>query len=162
MKQMPIMWTRLVKDGATCTRCGATGQELAAAVPKLADALRPLGIEPVLETREIDEEAFTADPAASNRVWIDGRPIEQWLGADVGMSRCCSVCGESDCRTLELGGRSYEAIPQAQLIRAGLLAASRMLAEPPAPHGGAGACCDGSPASAPCPPAAAPAAAGCR
>lgn len=125
MKKMPIVWKRLVKDGQTCTRCGDTGRELHAAVSKLAAALQPLGIEPVLETQEIDEAAFKADPAESNRVWIAGQPIEIWLGAGAGMTPCCSVCGDSDCRTIEVDGRSFATIPEAQIIRAGLMAAGR-------------------------------------
>ena len=127
MRKMPIVWKRLVKDGKTCTRCGNTGHELETAVAKLAAALVPLGIEPVLETQEIDEAAFAANPSESNRVWIAGKPIEAWLNAGIGKSRCCSVCGDSDCRTLEVGGRTYETIPEDQFIKAGLIAASQMM-----------------------------------
>ena len=156
MRPMPIVWKRLVKDGETCTRCGNTGRELESAVASLAAALRPLGIEPVLETREIDEEAFKAGPAESNRVWIAGRPIEAWLGADVGMSRCCSVCGDSDCRTLEVDGRSYETIPEAQFIQAGLMAASRMIATVSSPDPAPSSCgsASGTSTCAPTPPGA--------
>ncbi|MHB1214663.1 MAG: DUF2703 domain-containing protein [Thiobacillus sp.] len=77
MKPMQILWKRLVKGGETCTRCGDTGRELETAVAKLAVALRPLGIEPVLETQEIDEAAFKANTSESNRVWIAGKPIEE-------------------------------------------------------------------------------------
>lgn len=127
MKQIPIVWKRLVKRGETCTRCESTHHELDAAFAKLVAALRPLGIEPVLQTQEIDEEAFKANPSESNRVWIAGRPIEDWLDANVGMSRCCTVCGDSDCRTLEVGGRTYEAIPEEQFVKAGLMAAKQLL-----------------------------------
>ena len=147
MKRMPIVWKRLVKGGETCTRCGNTHRELEAAVTKLAASLRPLGIEPVLETREIDERAFKADPSESNRVWIAGKPIEEWLDANVGMSRCCSVCGDSDCRTLEVGGRTYETVPEEQFIKAGLIASSQMLA-PASRDKGATSCC--SVGAAPC------------
>ena len=126
MKPMQIVWRRLVMGGETCTRCGDTGRELEAATAQLAAALRPLGIEPVLEMQQIDEAAFKSNPSESNRVWIAGKPIEEWLGAEVGMSRCCSVCGDSDCRTIEVGGRTYEAIPQEQFIQAGLMAASQI------------------------------------
>ncbi|NMG74391.1 DUF2703 domain-containing protein [Aromatoleum diolicum] len=153
MKQMPIVWKRLVKGGETCTRCGNTGRELEAAVAKLAAALRPLGIEPVLETREIDENAFKANPSESNRVWIAGKPIEEWLDANVGMSRCCSVCGESDCRTLELGGRTYEAIPEEQFIKAGLMAGSQMMAVALPQDECATSCHSSTSGTAPCPPA---------
>lgn len=153
MKQMPIVWKRLVKGGETCTRCGDTGRELDAAVAKLAASLRPLGIEPVLETQEIDEEAFKANPSESNRVWIAGKPIEEWLGAKVVMSRCCSVCGESHCRTLEVSGDTYEAIPEEQFIKAGLMAGSQMmtLASPPDKY--AMSCGSSTSGTAPCSPA---------
>ncbi len=152
MRPMRILWKRLVKGGETCARCGGTGHELEAAVTKLAAALRPLGIDPVLETQEIDEAAFKIDTSESNRVWIAGKPIEEWLSADVGMSRCCSVCGDSDCRTLEVGGRTYETIPEEQFIKAGLMAASRMISSESPSESGA-ASCSSTAATAPCPPA---------
>ncbi len=128
MKTLPIIWKRLVSpEGKTCDRCGATYQELQRAVRKLREALRPLGIEPTLETRVIDQDAFKADPSESNRVWIAGKPMEEWLGANVGSSRCCAVCGESDCRTVEVGGTVFEAIPEQLIIRAALAAASTLL-----------------------------------
>lgn len=152
MKPMPIVWKRLVKNGETCTRCGETYRELEGAVAKLGTALRPLGIEPVLETQEIDEDAFKATPSESNRVWIAGKSAEDWLGADVGMSRCCSVCGDSDCRTLEVGGRTYETIPEELFIKAGLMAASQMMASASSPDRSAAPCCSGSSGAVPCPP----------
>jgi AhpD family alkylhydroperoxidase len=128
MKSMPMLWRRLVKRGETCTRCGDTGAELEAAVATLTIALQPLGITPVLETQAIDDAAFQSDPSESNRVWIAGKSLEDWLGASVGTSRCRSVCGDSDCRTLEIDGRSYETVPREQFIKAGLMAATQMLA----------------------------------
>lgn len=127
MRQMPITWKRLVKDGQTCERCGSTFHQLESAVGKLEAALRPLGIQPVLVTETIDEREFVVEPSESNRVWIAGQPLEHWLGATVGKSRCCSVCGDSDCRTLEFGGRAYEAIPEELFVRAGLAAVSQLL-----------------------------------
>jgi hypothetical protein len=152
MKPMQILWKRLVKGGATCTRCGDTGRELEEAVAKLTAALRPLGIEPVLDMQEIDEAAFKSKTSESNRVWIAGKPIEEWLGADVGMSRCCSVCGDSDCRTLEVGGRTYETIPEEQFIKAGLMAASLMIASASSSDRGPTSCGSSTAGTAPCPP----------
>lgn len=129
MKLLPIIWQRLVSsDGKTCDRCNATYQEMQRAISKLKEALRPLDIEPTLETREIDEESFKADPSASNRIWIAGRPFEEWLGARVGGSRCCSVCGDSECRTVEMEGTVFEAIPEKLVLKAALIAAAQLLA----------------------------------
>jgi methylphosphotriester-DNA--protein-cysteine methyltransferase len=70
MKSLPIIWQRLVSsEGRTCDRCNATNLEMQQAISKLKEALRPLGIEPTLETREIDEESFKANPSESNRIY---------------------------------------------------------------------------------------------
>ncbi|WP_324781138.1 DUF2703 domain-containing protein [Thiobacillus sedimenti] len=161
MKPMPIVWKRFVKGGATCVRCEETSRELEAAVTKLAAALRPLGIDPVLETKELDEAAFKADTSESNRVWIAGKTIEEWLGAAVGMSRCCSVCGDSECRTLEVGGRTYETTPEEQFIKAGLMAASEMIVSASPPHKAAASCCGTTSETPPCPPTSGAAKGGC-
>ena len=113
--------------GETCDRCDATHQEIRHAVSKLKEALRPLGIEPILETQAIDADSFRANPSESNRVWIAGKPMEEWLCANVGSSRCCSVCGESDCRTVEMSGIVYEAIPEKLFVRAALAAAATLV-----------------------------------
>lgn len=128
MKSLPIVWQRLVDAGGqTCDRCAATYVGLHEAVAMLKEVLRPLGIEPTLETRDIDRESFKADPSQSNRVWIAGKPIEEWLGAGVASSPCCSVCGESECRTIEVGDDTFEAIPSELTVRATLIAASQLV-----------------------------------
>ena len=128
MKSLPIIWQRLVSsEGKTCDRCDATHQEMQRALGRLKEALRPLGIEPTLEVRAIDEEAFKANPSESNRVWIAGRPMEEWLGARVGSSRCCSVCGESECRTVEVGTTTFEAVPEKLFLKAALVASAQLL-----------------------------------
>ena len=128
MKSLPIIWQRLVSpDGKTCDRCNATYLELQRAISKLKGVLRPLGIEPTVEIKEIDERSFRANPSESNRIWIAGRPMEEWLGARVGSSRCCSVCGESECRTVEVGAATFEAIPERLFLQAALVASSQLL-----------------------------------
>ena len=127
-KALPIIWQRLVSaDGKTCERCNATYLEMHQGITKLKEVLRPLGIEPTLEIREIDQQSFEANPSESNRIWIAGKPLEEWLSARVGSSRCCSVCGESPCRTVEVEGTMFEAIPQNLLIKAALVASSQLL-----------------------------------
>ena len=128
MKPLPILWKRLMSpEGKTCDRCGATYQEMQRAIAKLTESLRPLDMEPRLEIKEIDEKTFKANPSESNRIWIAGRPMEDWLGASVGKSRCCSVCGTSECRTVEVGGTTFETIPEKLFLKAALVAASQLL-----------------------------------
>lgn len=133
MKPLPILWKRLVHKGETCPRCGSTQQNITRAVARLESALRPLGIEPVLETQAIDNATFRAMPSESNRIWIGGRPIEEWLGARASSSPCCEVCGDLPCRTMELEGQTYETIAEDLIVKAALIAAARLVgAETPA------------------------------
>lgn len=128
MKTLPIVWQRLVSaKGTTCPRCQGTHEEVLRAVERLKLALEPLGITPVLEIRELDQAAFLSQPLDSNRIWVAGQPMEDWVEGRVGSSRCCEECGDQDCRTVEVGGTTFEVIPEELLVRAGLIAASRLL-----------------------------------
>lgn len=130
VRHLPIIWQRLVSaDGRTCQRCDSTYQHLQSAVTKLKDVLKPLNIEPILELREIDEKSFRKRPAESNRIWIAGKPAEEWLAASVGSSPCCSVCGDSPCRTMEVEGTVFEDIPEAVIVKAALIAASGLIGQ---------------------------------
>ena len=129
MSRLPIVWQRLVSAGGTCPRCDATHQHLQSAVAKLRGALEPLNVEPILEVREIGESSFRKDSAQSNRIWIAGKPIEEWIGAGVGSSRCCSVCGDAPCRTMEVEGAVFEDIPEAVIMKAALIAAAGLIGQ---------------------------------
>ncbi len=127
MKELTITWQRLIDStGSTCPRCAGTHQQVQQAVDRLRAALEPLGVRPVLEMREIDPATFLQQPDQSNRIWVGGRPLEDWLGARSGSSQCCDACGDAECRTLEIDGTSHEVVPEALLARAGLIAASQL------------------------------------
>jgi hypothetical protein len=128
MKTLKIQWHRLMADGQTCPRCGDTGKEVEKASRSLEQSLSPLGIKVVLEKHELTPGAFRQDPSKSNRILINGRLLEEWLGLKVGQSLCCGPCGETECRTLEVGGQVYETIPANLIIQAGLRAASKLVA----------------------------------
>jgi len=53
--------------------------------------------------------------------------MEEWLGARVGSSRCCSVCGDSECRTVEVAGTTFEAIPEKLFLKAALIASAQLV-----------------------------------
>jgi hypothetical protein len=130
MEVLRIKWQRLLTDerGQTCPRCGSTERELEKAVHTLRRSLAPLGMEVVLEKKALDPAAFARDVLESNRIWISGKPLEEWLGAEVGRSLCCEVCGNAECRTVETGEKIYETVPADLIIKAGLAAASRLVA----------------------------------
>lgn len=127
MKILKIKWQRLVSDGQTCPRCGSTEQELEKAISTLKQSLTPLGIEIVLEKDEITLEEFEKDPLKSNEILINDRPLENWIGGTVSESPCCDVCGTSECRTIGVGQEVYEAIPADLIVKAGLLAAAKLV-----------------------------------
>jgi hypothetical protein len=127
LKTLKIQWHRLVAAGQTCPRCGATEKEVEKACRNLEQSLAPLGIKVVLEKQELNPGTFQRDPSQSNRIWIDGRSLEEWLGLKVGQSPCCSTCGDAECRTVETEGQVYETIPADLIIKAGLVAASKLL-----------------------------------
>jgi Domain of unknown function (DUF2703) len=122
-----IVWKRLISGGETCPRCGSTQAAIERAVATLTEVLRPLNIEPTLETIALDQATFDEAPTESNRIWIAGRPLESWVGAHVSASQCCSVCGNNNCRTLQVDGESYEAVPETLIVKAGLAAASTLV-----------------------------------
>jgi hypothetical protein len=130
MKTLPIVWQRLVTNGETCPRCAGTGDEVERAYQQLRAQLLPLGIEPTLETRQINKAAFKESPSESNRIWIAGKPMEEWLNASVGSSRCCSVCGDAECRTVAVGDATYEVVPEELQVKAGLIAALTINVQP--------------------------------
>ena len=124
---LPIVWQRLVSRGETCPRCGSTQAAIERAVATLTEVLRPLHIEPLLQTIALDQDTFDQAPTESNRIWIAGRPLEEWIGAQASGTQCCSVCGDSNCRTLEVDGTTYEAVPETLIVKAGLAAASTLV-----------------------------------
>lgn len=133
-----VRWQRLVnEEGHTCERCAATEANVRTACELLRKSLAPLGIAVMLEERALDPAVCAGDISESNRIWISDRSLEEWLGADVGMSPCGFCCGElgdeTECRTIVIKGAVYEAIPVGLLIRAGLLAASQMVGAEPEP-----------------------------
>lgn len=135
MKVLTIEWQRLVDDtGETCVRCGTTEKSVEDAYRKLRRSLAEVNIEVVLEKRSLTPLTFAENPLESNRIWIGGKSIEEWLSAGTGQSQCCSACGDSDCRTVIVDGNTYEAIPEDLIIKAGLLAGAQLMTDnSPAP-----------------------------
>ena len=139
MNTLKIRWQRLVDErGQTCDRCGTTETAVVNAVEKLKRCLGELGIDVVLEKEALSPSTFHKNPLESNRIWIAGEPLEKWLSATIGQSKCSSACGDSDCRTLTVEGETYEAIPAELIVKAGLLAGAQLLhgesAAVPRPH----------------------------
>ncbi len=117
-RKITIIWERLVEDNRTCPRCSSTGEELEQAVALLKPVLSQAGVELSVEQRVLTLEEFKQNPLRSNRILINNRPLESWLAATTGQSLCCDVCGSAQCRTVELGSRTYEAVPTELIVQA--------------------------------------------
>lgn len=128
-KILEIKWQRLVYKGETCPRCDQTDKELEKAVSFLSQSLLSMGIEVIFKKEEISISEFKKDPLQSNKILINNLPIEDYLLGKVGKSPCCSVCGSSECRTIELNGKVYESITADIIIKAALLAVSKLIRE---------------------------------
>ncbi len=127
MKTLDIEWQRLLDEQEeTCPRCGSTEQEVEKAVRELTQLLAASDITVSLTKKSIDPETFRKDVLQSNKILIAGKTLEEWLGATTGQSRCCEVCGDSECRTVEYAGDTQEAIPADMIVMAGITAAASL------------------------------------
>lgn len=126
-KVLHIKWMRLVSQGETCPRCGSTEMNLNSAVEILKNVMAPLNISIHYEKGTLSLLEFKKNATESNRIWINTIPLEEYIGASNGESACCGVCEDLNCRTVEVNGTVYNEIPTNMIIRAALIAASRML-----------------------------------
>jgi len=128
MEKLIIQWERLLnEDKQTCPRCSETGETVKTGVLKLKNALGELGIDVELVQKALDFSAFAKNPLQSNRILINDKLLEEWIGGETGKSKCCDVCGDSECRTISFGENTFESIPERLVIKAGLLAAAELI-----------------------------------
>lgn len=126
LKILNISWQRLIDEGDTCPRCGSTEDELDNAVVELKEKLNPMGIDVVVEKKEISLEEFKNNPKISNSIYFNGQLLEDLINAKTGQSKCCGVCGDKECRTVEIQNKSLETIPSEIIVEAGLKVASNL------------------------------------
>lgn len=129
-QRLEILWQRVVVGAQTCVRCGDTGGSVRRAAEALRTELAPLGVAVTLAEKTLSPFG-QGGVEESNRVFFNGRPLEDILGARVGMNHCQSCCellGErTDCRTLIVDGAEHEALPEELIVRAGRIAARGLL-----------------------------------
>lgn len=119
-QKLEIKWQRLIVDEETCERCSNTGDEVKKAYQKLKQTLPSLGIKVELEKEKISKKEFNKNPKASNRIFINNKALEDLIGAKVGESECCDVCGGKKCRTIEVNDNEFEVVPAETIINAAL------------------------------------------
>ncbi len=125
---LQIRWQRLLDEkGNTCDRCYMTEKTVEDGVKQLRRSLKGMNIDVVLVKTNVSPTAFAKDPLESNRIWIGEKPLEEWLQAKAGKSQCSGACGTSECRTLIVDGQTYESVPSALFVKAGLLAGANLI-----------------------------------
>ena len=91
MKTVEIEWRRLVKDGATCERCGDTGVVLRRLVERLNTECRPRGVAIVLKAGCPGRRAHRRIESDPDR-W---KLLEQLQPRIVVGQNDCPSCGEA-------------------------------------------------------------------
>ena len=124
-KVLAIVWQRLIVEENTCPRCGSTEEELDKAVLLLEKSLTPLGIKVTIQKNELSLEEFKKNPIGSNQISFNGKLLEDLIEAKIGQSKCCDVCEDEECRTIEIKGESYEVVPSDLIVKAGLVAITK-------------------------------------
>jgi hypothetical protein len=94
--------------------CGVTEPELQQALHKLTQSLKKSNTEVQLGYLR----GGTLPDAPATGLWINGKPLETWLNAEV-------VAEESGCTTLKLAEKSYDRIPAEVIVKAGMIAAGQ-------------------------------------
>lgn len=114
--------TFLRVEGETCDRCGDTLSSVRSAVEALATGLAPLDIPVTL----MEHDATAENLPDSNTVLINGRSLEEWLGAErvaTDCPSCSDLVGESVCcSALSMGGAVHESLTADHVMRAALIA----------------------------------------
>ena len=118
-KTLTIEWKHLARDGRTCERCGETGAAVREAVRHLKQHCRPQGVKIELRETKLPKSRL----AESNVLLFNGVPLEQLIaGAKTGKNQCGSCSDllgtETQCRTVQHGGRTLEAIPSRLILQA--------------------------------------------
>lgn len=126
-KELVIKWQRLMYNGETCPRCSDTEKEIKKAIDALKKICENSNIKLKFKKEKITKKEFEKNPLESNRIFINNKPIENYINAKTGKSKCCNICGNTDCRTIIVKKNQFEVISSDIIIQAALTAISEIL-----------------------------------
>jgi hypothetical protein len=138
VKTLTIAWHKVTEDdGTVCDLSTRTQQVVEQAAKDLRRTLAPNGIDVAVET--ITPAKVEGSQCLCNRVLVQGRFVDEWLGADVVKAPCSGCADRGACpKSAESGsacagqtamayqGNTYEIVPANLLMMAGLIAAADM------------------------------------
>lgn len=121
-RSLLIEATFLRVEGETCDRCGDTSASVRAAADALEKGLAPLNIPVTL----IEHDATAENLPDSNTILINGRSLEDLLGAErvaTDCPSCSDLVGESVCcSAVSMDGAIHESLTADHVMRAALIA----------------------------------------
>ena len=119
MEIVKLTWQGLVsKNGEICEGCNKTYLNIENVITKLEPLILNFGIKVILEKKELSEEDLKKDHMSSNRIFINGEPIEEILNLEVGKGTSCKLCNDFKCRTIIDGDKETNEIPEKLIIAA--------------------------------------------
>ena len=124
MNTLEIEWRHLDQDGRTCLRCSDTLQSLQQVVSQLAAECASRGVRIAYRETRLPPERLSE----SNLILFNGLPLESVLPDAAASENECQSCGDlcgqpSFCRTVTVGGQTFEAIPAALVRQAACIVA---------------------------------------
>ena len=106
-RSVVIETTVLRVEGETCEQCGDTVEAVRIAVRQLETVLAPLDVRVTL----IEHAATAENLEDSNSVMVNGRSLEDWIGAER-VSTDCPSCGDLIGQTACCGAVSVAGMVQ--------------------------------------------------
>lgn len=154
VQSLTIAWHKVSgDDGGICELSTATQLTVDQASQELRRMLADEGIE--IAVRTLTPEKVEGGECLCNRVLIQGRFVDEWLGAKLVKTACSGCPNQKACAksagsgsscggqyAMIHGGKTYTVLPADIIVAAGMIAAADLTGEPIAYGGcpGAGAC----------------------
>jgi len=146
---LTVSWHKVTEaDGSVCDLSIATRQMVDQASEELSRALAPDNVEVEVET--LTPEKVEGGVCLCNRVLVQGRFVDEWLGAELVKTECSGCPNQTRCpKTAESDGcggqyeivhqgATYKILPADLIVTAGMIAASDLTGETIAYRGHAG------------------------
>lgn len=119
-RRVSIEAHRIMLDDHACDRCGES-------VSSALTVARQLEMELAAYNIVVDYVEIAVEPSAhaqSNRVFVNGRPVEEWVGGETIWTTCPSctdIFGEvACCAAIRVGDAMYDSVPPDMIRRAAL------------------------------------------
>lgn len=119
---LTLRW--LQTDGADQSGCGIQEKELQKAVNTLNKSLHKSGVAVELGYLKFTGQKPEGDKASPLGLWINNKPFESWVQANV------SPTASEPCPEISVDGTTYKLIPSELIVKAGMAAAETMNKRP--------------------------------